>query len=414
MTGIKHAQSSLKSLKLKNRHDVLELLRNSAQPLTVADIAGRTRLSKMTVHKILEHHVENGLAVVAGKGAASEDGGKRPGLFTFNPNYRFIFSVKIASVSMTAAITNLNAEILISQSVSFDPETRLGQILRILRTLFATLSRKLSLRDEDCVGVVVGCHGITDSESGVIVTSPHFSSWGSNIPIRDRVRELFPFHPPVYVDNWSRYHAYGEMKSGDLSSNSFILIGTEYEGIAAGLVMDGRLTRGARSLSGEIGHMLVDPGCSEVCVCGGIGCLEVAMSLRRMEDNAWSRRSDWPDSLLFQGGRQKKPSFDRIFEASNANDAFACILMDDAVRRLAVAVNNITQVCDPGLVIIQGEYARAGGYFLGQLRERLKGMSLLRMDKRIRVEYSRRGVEWTLFGAAHYAADIYFSGIRAH
>lgn len=409
----KQEKSSLKSLKIKNRHDVLELLRNADAPLAVSDISRRTALSKMTVHKILEHHVKKGLALAAGKGESGEEGGKRPTLFAFNPDYRFIFSIKISEMSLLAAVANLKAEIRVSQIATFDRETRLAEILRLIRDMMRSLTQKLSLRVEDCVGIVVGCHGITDSDAGIIVTSPHFSSWGSNIPIRERIGELFPFPVPVYVDNWIRYIAYGEMKTRRTRDKSFMVVGTEPEGIAAGLVMDGMLISGAKGLSGEIGHMIVDPSSADVCVCGGIGCLEVTMSLRRMEAKAWSRRSDWPDSALFHNGVAKRPGYAQIFRAANDGDAFARVLLDDAIRHLAVGINNVTQVCDPGLVLIQGEYARAGEYFINQLRERLRGLSLLRMDKGTRVEYSDHGDEWTLIGGAHYVADIHFAGAES-
>lgn len=413
MAGKRHEQSSLKSLKRKNRHDVLELLRNAAGPLSILDISRQTALSKMTVHKILGLLVDKGLVTTVGKGEPGEDGGKRPTMFAFNAGYRFIFALKIAETFLVAAATDLKARILATERVSFDRETSLSEILRLIRNLLGTLAKKADFRHEECAGIVVGCHGITDSESGVIVTSPHFSSWGSNIPIRNRIEELFPFQIPVHIDNWIRYSAYGELKTGERVGDSFMVVGTEIEGIAAGLVMEGMLISGTSGLSGEIGHMIVEPRSPEICVCGGIGCLEVMVSLRRMLGRAWASRGDWPDSQVFRGGT-KTPTPETIFAAANAGDVFACTLLDEVIGYFAVGINNIAQVCDPGLILIQGEYAKAGRYFIEQLNERLKRLSLLRMDKGTRVEYTDKDDEWTLAGAAHYVSDAYFADFAAN
>jgi hypothetical protein len=60
-------------------------------------------------------------------------------------------------------------------------------------------------------------------------------------------------------------------------------------------------------------------------------------------------------------------------------------------------------------VIIHGEYAGAGDYFLERLRRRLWKLSLVRMDKGTPVRYSAAGPALTLIGAAQYAADAFFA-----
>ncbi|MDR3211382.1 MAG: ROK family protein [Planctomycetota bacterium] len=413
MSGDKKKHNSLKSLKQKNRSDVLDLLRNAAEPLTVAEIASQTSLSKMTVHKIIEFYQEAGLICAAGKRDAGEDGGKRPTLLTINKDHRFIFALKIGEMEIVAALTDLKANIILSENVGINRDARLAEILQRIRELFYRLIGKLNLGAEECAGIVVGCHGITNTTDGIIVTSPHFASWGSNIPIRERVRELFTFPVSVYVDNWIRYFAYAEMKNDYYRDPNFIIIGTEVEGIAAGLVMNGRLISGANGLAGEVGHMIVDIHSDAVCVCGGFGCLEVAISLRRMEKKAWDKRNDWPESSIYGGhSHERRPVFSQVFAAANRGDSFACTLLDEVIDYLALGINNLTQSCDPGLIIIQGEYAKAGQYFIENLRVRLRGLSLLRMNKGIRVEYSEHGDEWTLVGAAKFVIDRYFAALR--
>lgn len=405
-------RSSLKTLKYKNRHAVLQYLRRH-ENASVAEIAKYTGLSKMTVHNIIEHYLEGGLIREAGKGDSTDEGGKKPKLFAFNPDYRYIFSVRIVEQSLSAALTNLNGEISASHTAFHGQDTSLADIMRLIRESFQTLTKRRKVEPRECLGAVVGCHGIIDVDRGVCLISPHFVSWGNNVPVRAMISEQLPSGLPIFVDNWMRYHAYGEMKAMKDDDARFFLIGTEYDGLAGGMVAGGRLHRGEMCLSGEIGHMVVDPDNPTLCACGGMGCLEVAVSPLRLEEKARSFRDRMPDSLLFRDRPNREVSFDHILRASNQGDPLACQLVDGAVKYFAIAINNLVYSCDPGLIIIQGEYAKAGEYFLTQLRERVNNLTLLRMKKSIRVEYSTLDDEYSLTGGACYLADLYFEDMGA-
>ncbi|MBB2948037.1 putative NBD/HSP70 family sugar kinase [Actinoplanes lutulentus] len=76
---------------------------------------------------------------------------------------------------------------------------------------------------------------------------------------------------PISVDNEANLAALGELRvsGGD---PTFLYVSGEV-GIGAGLVLDGRLYRGVRGWSGEIGHVTVYPD-GRPCRCGARGCLE--------------------------------------------------------------------------------------------------------------------------------------------
>ena len=61
---------------------------------------------------------------------------------------------------------------------------------------------------------------------------------------------------------------------GQIDDLAYLAIGT---GVSAGVIIDGRLHRGARGLAGEIGHVIVDPDGAR-CACGQNGCLETLVS----------------------------------------------------------------------------------------------------------------------------------------
>ncbi|MCC8166410.1 MAG: ROK family protein [Planctomycetes bacterium] len=401
-------QAANRHIKVGNRRLVLNLFRNSG-PLDVSRLAAATDLSKMTIHKVVDYYLEQGVIEAAGKGEAWGEVGKKPNLFRLNAEYRHIFSAQIFETSLVAAVTDLNARILRQKRIPYDKDTAIGEILDQARVAFDEMCRDLKSAAKNFAAVVLGTNGVTDSQAGVILTSPHFSSWGSLVPVLELLRERFPLGIPLHVDNWIRHQAYAEMKIGAARNlRRFMVIGTEPDGISSGLVWDGNPVHGRKGLAGEIGHMQVDLNTDVVCACGGVGCLEPAVSLIRMQDRARSLAGEFPDSRLFATAQPDTVTYQDIFRAADAGDDLSRRLLDDAAKFMAMAINNIVQVCDPELIIIQGEYAGAGDYFLQRLNERVRRISLVNMDKGIQIIYSQLGQQGVI-GAAYFAADQFFA-----
>ena len=81
----------------------------------------------------------------------------------------------------------------------------------------------------------------------------------------------------VVVDNDVNALALGEMAFGAArGARNFILIciGT---GVGGGIVVNGRIVRGASGYGGEVGHMAVEPE-GRPCFCGSRGCLKAYLS----------------------------------------------------------------------------------------------------------------------------------------
>ncbi len=404
-------KNPLRALRNKNQHSILEVLRTKG-PVSIPEIARVAGFSRMTVHKLMEHLIDDGIALDAGKGDAAGDAGKRPTLFAFNAAYKYVFAVKITNHELLTGITDLSGNILSFQSDSFRADTTLDEILRRIRRSFQSLTERQGLDSADCLGAVAGAHGIVDAETGVCVFSPHFASWGTDIPLKRLIGEALPDSIPVIVDNWLRFHAYAEMKTrNDRNIRHFCILGTERDGLAGAVVLDRRIHHGVTGLAGEIGHMAIAPELDEVCACGGRHCFEVAVSPKRMEKRVRRERKQHPESLLGTEKSPRDPGFKAVLAAANRGDGFAREFVGEAAGYFAAALNCVVQICDPGLVIIQGEYAAAGEFFLDELKRRLQGLSLAHMNKKVDIEYSVLGADGFLFGASMFMADDLFRKI---
>ncbi|MCD8352023.1 MAG: ROK family transcriptional regulator, partial [Planctomycetaceae bacterium] len=269
----KASGNSLNSLKLKNRRDVLTVVRRTS-PVSIADIAAKTSLSKVTVTKILDHYVREGLVMDVGKASSNDERGKPPTFFALNPKYGFYFVVKIDGYNMLATLTDLHGRIFASHTTLYDQRIDLQALIHCIADAFTMLVDRENLTVDKCLAAIAGLHGIIEPESGVCFLSPQFPQWGHDIPMRTMLERNLP-GVPVLVDNWVHFYGRGEAAAMVEPLSRFIVITSEIEGLNGALMVDGKLYRGHDSLAGEVGHMIVDSSdAAEVCMCGGKGCFE--------------------------------------------------------------------------------------------------------------------------------------------
>jgi len=192
---------------------------------------------------------------------------------------------------------------------------------------------------------------------------------------------------PVRVENDVNAAALGAWQAlggGSSDSMAYLNLGT---GLAAGLVLGGRLWRGARGVAGEIGHIPVDPA-GPVCPCGQRGCLELTASGSGLA-RAWA------------GG----DSVRALHDAATGGDADALAVWNGFVEHVAAAVRLLVLTVDPDRVVIGGGLSSLGDELLGAVRSVLGDWAassafLAMLDLPERVEVLPRDFPAAAVGAA--------------
>jgi predicted NBD/HSP70 family sugar kinase len=192
---------------------------------------------------------------------------------------------------------------------------------------------------------------------------------------------------PVRVENDVNAAALGAWQAlggGSSDSMAYLNLGT---GLAAGLVLGGRLWRGARGVAGEIGHIPVDPA-GPVCPCGQRGCLELTASGSGLA-RAWA------------GG----DSVRALHDAATGGDADALGVWNGFVEHVAAAVRLLVLTVDPDRVVIGGGLSSLGDELLGAVRSVLgewaaSSAFLAMLDLPERVEVLPRDFPAAAVGAA--------------
>jgi len=210
----------------------------------------------------------------------------------------------------------------------------------VVRTAARVVEALRKATDEELTGAVgIGVPGLVDVEQGAVKHAVNLDVDGDWFPLRTLLADRLGV--PVVVENDVNAAALGAVALSGKEDLVYLSIGT---GLAAGLVLDGRLRRGNHGAAGEIGHLPVDPS-GAPCQCGQRGCLETVASGSALAA-AWPSGDVPPAQALFAAAAAGDP------KAVEVRDRFASGVAD-AVRALSLAV-------DPQTVVLGGGVAHLG------------------------------------------------------
>ena len=398
-----------KTLKWRNRQVLLDFLRRSEE-VSIAHISEEIGLSKPTVKKALEYYSDKGFVLPAGKGNSTEEGGKKPDLFTFNAQAGYVTAFHVFPDELYAAIFDLRLNMLQDVSIKNELDESVAVIANEVCEGIEKLLNSQNIDMTQLIGVAIGTHGITNYDQGIVYTAPHFPSWNENVPLRDILTEKSPCgHVPFYIDNQIRFQVFAERALGIAQNKKNIVVIEGGIGLVAGIIVKDEIKRGVHFLAGEIGHMILNPEGGEVCSCGGKGCFEAMVAVKRIVRMAQERRKEFPDSQIFRTRISKAVRIEDIFEASNTGDTLARSLMDEVIKWFAIGISNLVLMHDPEIIILQGIYAKAGEYFLQRLRKEVNQYALIKLHKDIEIRYSSFEKNRGVLGGAAYVISEYFN-----
>ena len=143
---------------------------------------------------------------------------------------------------------------------------------RIVASVRAALEHA-DLEFADVEGLGISTPGPCDPARGLISEAPNLG-W-IDVPLVELVRKKVGIR--TLLENDAAAAAYGEMRFGAARGKQHVLYVTLGTGIGGGIIIDGRIYRGASGAAGEVGHLVLEPD-GALCNCGARGCLEALAS----------------------------------------------------------------------------------------------------------------------------------------
>ena len=250
----------------------------------------------------------------------------------------------------------------------------------------------------DVVAVGFGIPALVEWETGVARWSNHLPL--ADVSFRDLMSERLGL--PVVVDNDTNLALLAEARHGVARGARHAIMVALGTGIGSGMLLDGRIYRGASGMGAELGHVVVDlhgPDCPGACP--GRGCLEAVVSGRAIGREGERVALAEPDSALgrrLASGREISGAI--VTEMAHDGDEPSRAVLAEIGRRLGAGLTGIVNTFNPEVVVIGGGAIAAGELLIEPARQVVAERALPPPRAEVRIEAAHFGDESGMLGAA--------------
>ena len=370
------------SLRERNRVLVVDALRQHGQA-SRSDLARLTGLSRTTVGSVVASLQERGLVVEdVVNGGRQTARGRPPVLLRLDPAAGVAVGIAFDHDEVWVVLGDLSSTVLGEQRTEMDVDHSAYEAIDVAVGMVRTLQREVGVDGSQIVGAGVGLPGPVDRRTGRIGSEAILPGWAGLEPGKELVRRL-RLH--VEVDNDANLGALAEASLGagrGLRDILYVMIGS---GVGAGLVLDGRVHRGASGLAGEIGHVQVQPD-GVVCRCGNRGCLETVAG------------EDALRALL-----RPRLGFDvttsELIGLVAGGDRGAYRVVNDAGRAVGRVLADLANAINPEAIVVGGQLSQAGEALLSGMRDSVARYALPAAMQGVKLVVGELGERAEVIGA---------------
>ena len=271
--------------------------------------------------------------------------------------------IDIGGTKISAGVVDSSGNLIDSSKCSTPAEGGKDLISSVVN-LVKELNKKYEIK-----GIGISIAALISSDYGTIVGAPNIANL-SKLNFANEIKEEFKL--PIIIENDANSAMWAEFKFGNakgLNPVMFFIIGT---GVGGGLVIDGKLFKGANGIGAEFGHMCVVPN-GLLCGCGSKGCIEQYASggaLIRYANEALLANPDKSEEVLSFG--EGKLSGTALTKAAKAGNELALAAFSKQADWLGLACASYSLIIDPQAIIIGGGVVDAGELFLTPVRAAMR------------------------------------------
>lgn len=297
-------------------------------------------------------------------------------------------AIDIGGTKMAAGLVERAGRVLTWAQLPTPRELDAEQLWRTVDALITKVLDNAGIGTDGLAGCGCGCGGPMQWPAGVV--SPlNIPGW-RRFPLRARLTQRL-CGLTVRVHNDAICLVAGEHWRGAGRGRDNVLGMVVSTGVGGGLVLDGRLVRGASGNAAHIGHVVVDADNGPPCECGGRGCLEAIA--RGPALARWAQAEGWrPD--------HKDATAKELADDAAQGHPIGLAAMRRAGHALGVAIASAASLCDLDVVPIGGGLSQAGPLLFDPLEETLRVHARLDFTRNVSVVPAALGHNAGLVGAA--------------
>lgn len=350
-------------------------------------LADLTGLARSTVSQRLEPLLEAGFVHETDAGVST--GGRPPVVLAFNRSAGVVLAADLGVTHLRVGVADLAGELLAERLEPLDIDAGPEVVLPEVQRHFDALLDEVDHDTQSVRGIGLGLPGPVEFARGVAVSPPIMPGW-HEYPVTDTFRERYD--APVLVDNDVNVMAlgeYGRQWADRVDDLLFVKVGS---GIGAGVIMGGRIHRGAQGAAGDIGHIRLAGADDVVCACSNVGCIEAvaggaALAARLQASGHTARTASDVVDLVKAGNRE------------------AIGLVRAAGRDLGIVLAGIVNLLNPAVIVLGGRLAAVDEPLLAGVRESLYSRSLPLATRSLQIVRSQLGEIAGVTGAVDLVLD---------
>ncbi|UVI29164.1 ROK family protein [Paenibacillus spongiae] len=374
--------TNLEDVQEMNRSLVIQLMRRRVV-CSRAELTQASGLNQSTITHIINELISWGLVVETGI-IDGKKGRRSIGIKLHCEPYKIV-GVRLARKSITVALYDLAGVEYDKRQISIHTMDGSMKALKRMKELIAEMIESNQAGKVIAIGVVTP--GPLFRNEGRIALMTDFPGWET---INIQADLMNDFGIPTYIEHDAKAGALAHWWLGEPHQERGVMIYVAAgQGVGAGIVVDGKVYRGALGMAGEIGHMSIDYKGPQ-CECGSKGCLELYCStsalLKTLNKEHASLASVWQEVQEGRGGKA-----------------------EEAVRQaswfLGFGLVNIVNTFNPDRIILGDELSAAGSLLLETVQSVLDQHVLPDVSGKLAVELAADDSDPMLAGAAIVAID---------
>ncbi len=360
------------------------------QPISRAEIARLTYLTRTTVSNAVGALMDEGLVAEIGHGPSV--GGKPPIMLGLVEDSHHLIGLDLANSEFQGATVNLRGDI--QHRVNLPAGERSGP--EALDLVYQLIDDLLVSSDSPLMGIGIGTPGIIDTRQGLVQQAVNLG-W-QNLPLRTLLSERY--HVPVYVANDSHVAAQAEYTFGQHKHNPNLLVIKVGRGIGAGLVLNNQLFYGDTFSAGEIGHVVVVEN-GQLCSCGNHGCLETVSSSRAILQQARSiAQNNSQSKLNLYADNPEQITMEQVVQIFKSGEDSLQVHITQAGHYLGQSIANLVGALNIKHILIAGSMSHFGEALLEPLKQEMSHRLLGSLAANTQIEIASLGPDIVILGAA--------------
>lgn len=381
--------------------EILKRVRASSG-ISRVDLARHLDLAPSTAGIYVERLLKEGYLEETDK--AARETGRPPVMLRLNPEAGEFVGVDFEARNIMAVAVDFsdkplrNAHLQIAESDSVE---------QIIRKIEQAVKKVMPADESRLLAIGVGVPGLVDSAHGIALHYEYIAHW-KNVPLAAGLRKKFGV--PVFIENAIRTMALAEMWFGEgLGVRDFLCIGIR-SGLAAGMILDGRLYCGGKHAAGEFGcwrcpvvsDKVIDWFLPENGDKSPFGPqLQEVVSVRAIQ-RALARAIASGQKTLLRNSPTPIPIEDLV-RAVQQRDPLALLVVGEVAKCLGWAISQLLLVVDPVKIMLAGPMTLLGENLLQPLRAVTDSLVPAANRRTAQIENSTMGEFIGALGAAALA-----------